>query len=40
LGWGIAVFINGLTVFGLEQIFSPSWEERKVKEIMDSDEKN
>ena len=35
LGWGVAVAINAVIVFGLAGWLGPDWEERKIKEIMD-----
>jgi 2TM domain len=37
MGWGVGVLAHGLAVFGLPglRLFSPEWEERKVKEIVD-----
>ena len=33
LGWGIGLVLHALTVFGC--FWGKSWEERKIKEIMD-----
>jgi len=38
--WGIGVAFHAFNVFGFEYIFGKSWEERKIKEIMDKDKKN
>jgi hypothetical protein len=40
LGWGIGVFIHGLTVFVFEGLFGKQWEEKKIKEIMEKDKNN
>jgi len=34
-GWGVAVFIHGVSVFGAKGLFGRNWEEKKIKEIMD-----
>ncbi|WBX75129.1 2TM domain-containing protein [Tenacibaculum ovolyticum] len=33
--WGIGLLIHAFNVFGKENLFSKSWEERKVKQYMD-----
>jgi hypothetical protein len=35
LGWGIGLLIHALSVLPVWSLFSPEWEERKVKELMD-----
>jgi hypothetical protein len=35
LGWGIGLVLHALTVFGW--FWGKSWEDRKIKEIMDKD---
>ena len=35
-GWGIGVALHGVSVFG--GFWGRSWEERKIKELMDRDE--
>ena len=35
LGWGIGVALHGLATFG--GIWGKSWEERKIREIMEKD---
>lgn len=35
LGWGIGLILHALTVFG--HFWGKSWEERKIKEIMERD---
>jgi 2TM domain-containing protein len=37
LGWGIAVVINGLLVFGPLAEGGTKWEERKIQEYMEKD---
>jgi len=39
IGWGIGLFFHGLGVFGKNIFFGKSWEERRVREILDKDEK-
>jgi fatty acid desaturase len=34
MGWGVAVVIQGVSI----GVFSPDWEEKKIKEIMESEE--
>ncbi|TCI90564.1 2TM domain-containing protein [Tenacibaculum sp. M341] len=36
--WGIGVFFHWLGVFGVGNVVSKSWEERKIKEIMQQEE--
>lgn len=38
LAWGIGLAIHWLSVFGLPQIISKDWEERKIKELMEKDQ--
>lgn len=35
LGWGIGIALHAISVFGIGK----SWEERKIKELMEKDEK-
>ena len=35
IGWGVGLVIHGFSVFG--NLLGKSWEERKIKEIMDKD---
>jgi len=35
LGWGVGVALHALTTFG--GVWGKSWEERKIKEIMEKD---
>ncbi|MCC1484863.1 2TM domain-containing protein [Winogradskyella immobilis] len=37
--WGIGLFFHFLGVFGPDFLFGKNWEERKVKEYMDKEEK-
>ena len=37
LGWGIAVVINAVSVFGMGKFQSKKWEEAKIKEILDKE---
>jgi hypothetical protein len=34
--WGIGLFFHWMGVFGFKSLFSSNWEERKIKEYMDS----
>jgi hypothetical protein len=36
--WGIGLLFHGLKVFKNNFIFRKSWEERKIKELMDKDD--
>ncbi|WP_299313542.1 2TM domain-containing protein [uncultured Aquimarina sp.] len=36
--WGIGLLFHGLKVFKNNLIFRKSWEERKIKELMDKDD--
>jgi hypothetical protein len=38
LFWGIGVFFHWLGVFGFKNLLGKSWEERKIKELMDQEE--
>ncbi len=38
LGWGIAVAINAAVTFGVEGRLGKSWEERKLRELMEDDQ--
>jgi hypothetical protein len=35
LGWGVGLLMHGISVFG--GLWGKSWEERKIKEIMDKE---
>ena len=37
--WGIGLLSHGLSLFTKRGIFSKEWEERKIKEYMDKEEK-
>jgi len=39
LGWGMAVALHGLKAFGFAPFFDKEWEERKIKSILDKDNK-
>lgn len=39
LFWGIGIFFHWLGVFGFKGIMTKSWEERKIKELMEEDER-
>lgn len=38
-GWGIGIIAHALSVFGLGGLFGRSWEEKKIKDIMEKDER-
>ena len=38
--WGIGIVFHAFNVFGFDLLFGKSWEERKIKDIMDRDKKN
>jgi hypothetical protein len=38
LGWGIAVVLHALRVFGFGHRFGAGWEERKINELMEQEE--
>jgi hypothetical protein len=35
LGWGLAVVVHALSVFGSGSLFGAAWEEKKIREIME-----
>ena len=39
LGWGIGVIAHALSVFGSGRLFGADWEEKKIREIMEKEEK-
>lgn len=39
LGWGIGVIVHAFSVFGFGRLFGADWEEKKVREIMEKEEK-
>lgn len=40
IGWGIAVVIHAFTVFGVERLFGRSWEQRKIQQLMDEEQRH
>ena len=36
LGWGIGIAAHGLSVFGIKGFLSPEWEEKKIRDLMNS----
>lgn len=38
--WGIGLGFHALGIFGKYNLFSKSWEQRKIQEYMDKDKKN
>ncbi|MBC2845710.1 2TM domain-containing protein [Winogradskyella flava] len=38
--WGIGLFFHFIGVFGPDFFFGKNWEERKLKEFMDKEERN
>jgi len=39
-GWGIGLTFHAFKVFGLNIFFGRNWEERKIQEFMEEDDKN
>jgi hypothetical protein len=39
LGWGFAIVMHGLAAFRVSPIFNKEWEERKIKEILEKENK-
>ncbi len=37
-GWGIGIAFHAICTFNLNPFFGKSWEERKIKELMNEDE--
>ena len=37
MGWGIAITLHALRVFGSGSLSGADWEEKKIKEIMDKE---
>lgn len=35
LGWGIAIVLHGVSVFGAGRLSSADWEEKKMRELME-----
>lgn len=40
LGWGIGVFFHAMKVFNFMPFFGKDWEEKKIKEYMEKEEKS
>lgn len=38
-GWGIGIFFHAMKTFNLNPFFGKGWEERKIKEFMEEEEK-
>lgn len=38
VGWGIGLLFHGICAFGFNPLLGRNWEERKIKELMNSDE--
>lgn len=39
-GWGIGLFFHAIRTFNLNPFFGKDWEERKIKEFMNEDERS
>ncbi|MBC2839369.1 2TM domain-containing protein [Robiginitalea sp. SC105] len=39
LGWGIGLFFHAIRTFDLNPFFSRDWEERKIREFMEDEER-
>ena len=39
MGWGMALIIHGLHVFSLPPFFNKKWEEKKIREILEKENK-
>lgn len=39
MGWGVAIILHGLKVFSLPPFFNKKWEERKIQEILEKENK-
>lgn len=39
LGWGIGLFFHAVRTFRMNPFFNKQWEERKIREFMEEDEK-
>jgi len=37
--WGIGILFHGMGVFGKDHLFGKKWEERKIKELMEKENK-
>jgi hypothetical protein len=40
LGWGIAIAMHAYSVFGSGHLFGADWEEKKIREVMEKDNKD
>lgn len=38
VGWGLGLLFHGICAFGFNPLLGRNWEERKIKELMNSDE--
>jgi hypothetical protein len=38
--WGIGLLVHGINVFAFDLFFDKSWEERKIRELMDKQKEN
>ena len=38
-GWGFAILMHGLKVFRVSPVFNKDWEERKIREILEKENK-
>jgi hypothetical protein len=39
IGWGIGLVIHAVTVFGLQGFLGQEWEEKKIKQFMEKEDK-
>lgn len=39
IGWGVGVIMHGLKVFSFPPFFNKKWEEQKIREILEKQEK-
>ena len=39
LGWGIGLVAHGVSVFGIPGILGSDWEQRKIRQIMEKEER-
>ena len=40
LGWGIAIAMHAYSVFGSGHLLGADWEEKKIREVMEKDNKD
>ncbi|NQY30378.1 MAG: 2TM domain-containing protein [Flavobacteriaceae bacterium] len=40
IGWGIGLFVHGISVFGKQLFFSSNWEEKKMEQFLKEEEQN